>query len=78
MLKRILLYLEHRKHDKIRKQKLFLWEMFRIKDNNFDYRKQLRGNFWDYVHGRIGQRADLSGAKKLKTVKDFKNATKGL
>lgn len=52
MLKRILLYMKHRHHDKIRRQKLFLWEVFRVKDNNFDYRKQLRGNFWYYINNK--------------------------
>lgn len=78
MLKRIKMYFADRRHDKIRKQKLFLWEMFRIRDNDFDYRKHLRGSFWDYVRGRIGQRADLTNARKLKTVKDYRKATKGL
>lgn len=78
MLKRIKMYFEDRHHDKIRKQKLLLWKLFRFRDKDFDYSQHLRGNFWDYVHGRIGQRADLSGAKKLKTVNDFKKATKGL
>lgn len=78
MLKRILMYLKDRRHDQIRRQKLFLWEMFRIRDNDFDYRKHLRGSFWDYVRGRIGQRADLTNARKLKTVNDYRKATKGL
>lgn len=78
MLKRIKLYFEHRHHDKIRHQKLVLWELFRVRDNKFDYKKQLQGSFWDYVRGRIGQRADLEGAKKMKTVNDYRKATKGL
>lgn len=52
MLKRIKMYFADRRHDKIRRQKLVLWELFRVKDNNFDYRKQLRGNFWYYINNK--------------------------
>lgn len=52
MLKRILLYMKHRRHDKIREQKLFLWKMFRFRDKDFDYKKHLKGNFWYYINNK--------------------------
>ena len=52
MLKRILIYLKDRRHDQIRRQKLFLWEMFRIRDNDFDYKKHLKGNLWYYINNK--------------------------
>ncbi len=78
MLKRIILFFKDRNHDRILKQKQTLWRLFRFRDNDFDYKKHLRGSFWDYVRGTIGQRADLKTARKMKTVKDYKKATKGL
>lgn len=76
MLKRIFLYFKHRRHDKIRKQKLFLWKLFKIRDKDFDYDKHLQGSFWDYVCGRIGKRADLTKARKMKTVNDYRKTIK--
>lgn len=78
MLKRIKMYFADRRHDKIRKQKLVLWELFHYRDGKFDYKKHLKGSFWDYVRGTIGQRADLKTARKMKTVNDYRKATKGL
>ena len=78
MLKRIILFFKDRNHDRILKQKQTLWRLFRFRDNDFDYKKHLQGSFWDYVRGTIGQRADLKNARKMKTVKDYRKATKGL
>lgn len=78
MLKRIKMYFADRRHDKIRQQKLILWELFHYRDGKFDYKKHLKGSFWDYVRGTIGQRADLKTARKMKTVNDYRKATKGL
>lgn len=77
MLKRIKMYFEDRRHDKIRKQKLFLYKLFGFRDPKFDYDKHLKGSFWDYVRGTIGQRANLKNVRKMKTVNDYRKATKG-
>lgn len=52
LLQRIALYYEHRNHDIIRKEKLMFWEAFRIRDNDFDYKKQLKGNLWFYIKNK--------------------------
>lgn len=78
MLKRIKMYFADRRHDKIREQKLFLYKLFRFRDPKFDYKQHLKGSFWDYVRGTIGQRADLKTARKMKTVNDYRKANKGL
>lgn len=53
MLKRIVLYFKHRHHDKIRKQKLFLYKLVGFRDPKFDYTQHLKGSFWDYVRGTL-------------------------
>ena len=52
MLKRILMYMKDRRHDKIRRQKLLLWELFKYRDSNFDYSKHLKGNLWYYINNK--------------------------
>lgn len=52
MLKRIVLYFKHRHHDKQRKEKLILWELFKVRDHNFDYKKHLKGNLWYYINNK--------------------------
>ena len=77
MFGRIKMYFEDRRHDKIRKQKLFLSKLYGFSDPKFDYVKHLKGSFWDYVRGTIGQRDDLKNVRKMKTVNDYRKATKG-
>lgn len=52
MLKRIKMYMADRRHDKIRKEKLILWELFHYRDNKFDYKKHLKGNLWYYINNK--------------------------
>lgn len=81
MKKLILGFIEWRKdvkHDKERERKLVLYKLFGFRDPKFDYKQHLKGSFWDYVRGTIGQRADLKTARKMKTVNDYRKATKGL
>ena len=52
MLKRIKMYFADRRHDKIRKQKLILWELFHYRDSKFDYKKHLKGNLWFYIKNK--------------------------
>lgn len=53
MLKRIFLYFRHRNHDKLRAKKLVLYRAFGYRDENFDYKKHLKGSFWDYVRATL-------------------------
>lgn len=52
MLKRIVLYFKHRRHDKIRQQKLFLYKLFRFRDPKFDYKQHLKGSLWYYINNK--------------------------
>lgn len=52
MLKRIALYMKHRKHDKIRAEKLTLWKFFGYRDKDFDYKKHKQGNLWFYIKNK--------------------------
>lgn len=53
MIKAIVLgisaYVRDRRHDKEYKQKKWLWRIFRVRDDNFDYRTWKRGNLWVYI-----------------------------
>lgn len=61
MFGRIKMYFEDRRHDKIRKQKLFLYKLFGFRDPKFDYTQHLKGSFWDYVRGTLKNNKKTKG-----------------
>lgn len=76
MFGRIKMYFEDRRHDKIRKQKLFLYKLFGFRDPKFDYDKHLKGSFglcpWN---NRTTCRFEKRPQNE--TVNDYRKATKG-
>lgn len=65
MIKAIVLgtsaYVRDCRHDKEYKQKKWLWRIFRVRDDSFDYRTWKRGNWWAYVRIAYGAPEKLRG-----------------